>query len=80
MQKLKAWLNEERGRQVALARHLRIATPNVVAWVRGEKPVPAVHAPAIEQFTDGAVTRRDLRPHDWARIWPELAVNEKQGA
>jgi len=23
------------------------------------------------------VTRRDLRPHDWEKIWPELAVNEE---
>lgn len=28
---------------------------------------------AIEVVTSGAVTRRDLRPDDWARIWPELA-------
>ena len=27
----------------------------------------------IERATDGAVTRRDLRPDDWERIWPELA-------
>jgi len=23
--------------------------------------------------TNGQVTRRDLRPHDWMQIWPELA-------
>ncbi|WP_311223731.1 MULTISPECIES: YdaS family helix-turn-helix protein [unclassified Acidovorax] len=28
---------------------------------------------AIEHATGGQVTRRDLRPHDWASIWPELA-------
>lgn len=28
----------------------------------------------IEKATDGAVTRKDLRPDDWERIWPELAV------
>lgn len=28
---------------------------------------------AIEQATQGQVTRQDLRPHDWASIWPELA-------
>ncbi|CAM3473578.1 transcriptional regulator [Paracidovorax anthurii] len=28
---------------------------------------------AIEHATDGRVTRQDLRPHDWASIWPELA-------
>ncbi|WP_369818686.1 transcriptional regulator [Acidovorax sp. Leaf160] len=30
---------------------------------------------AIEQATGGQVTRQDLRPHDWASIWPELAVD-----
>lgn len=37
--------------------------------VRG---VPILHCLAIEQATAGAVTRRDLRPDDWQRIWPEL--------
>jgi DNA-binding transcriptional regulator YdaS (Cro superfamily) len=27
---------------------------------------------AIEQSTAGVVTRKDLRPDDWAQIWPEL--------
>jgi DNA-binding transcriptional regulator YdaS (Cro superfamily) len=26
----------------------------------------------IEEFSGGKVTRRDLRPDDWGRIWPEL--------
>lgn len=29
---------------------------------------------AIERATEGAVTRRDLRPDDWQAIWPELAA------
>jgi len=28
---------------------------------------------AIERETNGAVTRKDLRPDDWQEIWPELA-------
>lgn len=27
---------------------------------------------AIERASGGAVTRQDLRPHDWQDIWPEL--------
>lgn len=27
---------------------------------------------SIEQASNGAVTRKDLRPDDWAQIWPEL--------
>ncbi|QFY79751.1 hypothetical protein DUD43_07280 [Alcaligenes faecalis] len=30
----------------------------------------------LELETCGAVTRRDLRPDDWHRIWPELAEKE----
>jgi DNA-binding transcriptional regulator YdaS (Cro superfamily) len=32
-----------------------------------------VNCVAIEHATNGQVTRKDLRPHDWASIWPELA-------
>lgn len=39
-------------------------------WRR--RGVPLEHCSAIEQATGGKVTRRDLRPADWARIWPEL--------
>ena len=27
----------------------------------------------IERESGGAVTRRELRPRDWARIWPEIS-------
>ena len=32
---------------------------------------------AIERATNGQVTRKDLRPHDWKDIWPELIVKCK---
>lgn len=28
---------------------------------------------SIERASNGAVTRQELRPEDWHRIWPELA-------
>ena len=34
--------------------------------------MPIERCAAIERATAGAVTRRDLRPHDWHLIWPEL--------
>ena len=37
-----------------------------------------VNCVAIEQATGGKVTRKDLRPHDWASIWPELAAAPEQ--
>lgn len=30
---------------------------------------------AIEQVTESAVTRQELRPGDWNLIWPELIQN-----
>lgn len=42
----------------------------------GDKAVPVSHGAAIEQFTDGAVTRQQMFPADWQRIWPELAAND----
>ena len=44
-------------------------------WQHGyadRQPSPQ-YCVAIEQATDGAVTRQDLRPSDWHKIWPELA-------
>ncbi len=35
---------------------------------------------AIERAASGVVTRRDLRPHDWRMIWPELEGNSSQSA
>lgn len=45
--------------------HLR----NVMYGVRPCAPELAV---AIEQKSAGAVTRRDVCPENWRRIWPEL--------
>jgi DNA-binding transcriptional regulator YdaS (Cro superfamily) len=41
--------------------------------VGGDKRVPIERCVPIERATAGAVTRKDLRPDDWAAIWPELA-------
>jgi len=42
----------------------------------GRKP-DAPYCVAIEQATNGAVTRQDLRPDDWQKIWPELIAPEQ---
>ncbi len=34
----------------------------------------------IERATNGEVTRRDLRPDDWHRIWPEIAGPAEKAA
>lgn len=57
-----------------LAENIGQSTQTVSNWrVRG---VPLLHCAAIELATGGTVTRRDLRPNDWWRIWPELVTAE----
>ena len=59
-----------------LAAAIGISQSAVSNWrARGTSPEP-VNCVAIEQATDGAVTRQDLRPSDWHLIWPELASKE----
>lgn len=62
------------GSQSALAKAIDVAPAIVNQWRSGARPVPVQHCFAIEIATNGAVTRRDLRPDDWQKIWPELAI------
>ena len=64
--------NAPRGSLLALARRIGAHPPDVSNWASGGRPVPVHHCAAIEQATNGKVTRQDLRPDDWQKIWPEL--------
>lgn len=65
-----------------LAASIGVVQSAVSNWrVRGN--VPPEHCAGIEAATKGIVTRRDLRPDDWQKIWPELATRPQmteQGA
>lgn len=56
-----------------LARDLGVAPALIYQWRTGLRSVPPERCVEIDRATGGAVTRRDLRPDDWQRIWPELA-------
>lgn len=61
------------GSEKALADWLGVTKAAVWQWKQAGRQTPIEHCPVIEQKTGGVVSRRDLRPSDWARIWPELA-------
>jgi len=61
------------GGNAALARAIGVKPPTVQQWVNGERPVPPNRCVAIERLTSGVVSRKHLRPDDWAEFWPELA-------
>ena len=74
------YLSAERGRAAKLAAAIGVTPVMVSQWASSVKPVPAERCVSIEQATAGAVTRKDLRPDDWQRIWPELADVTKAAA
>jgi DNA-binding transcriptional regulator YdaS (Cro superfamily) len=72
--KLSEYLDSmERGARAKLAAQIGAHASDLSDWINGNRPVPVRRCASIEVATDGAVTRRDLRPDDWHLIWPELA-------
>lgn len=63
-----------------LAKHLRLSQPFVSQMSTGKKKIPVAHMYRIEQFTGGAVTRRDMHPESPELIWPDLANMQNQPA
>lgn len=45
----------------------------IYKYMYGTREVPPEVCVSVELATDGVVSRKDLRPVDWMRIWPELA-------
>jgi DNA-binding transcriptional regulator YdaS (Cro superfamily) len=70
---LKTYLNNERGRQAHLAKAIPAHAPDISRWADGKRPIPFEHGAAIESATGGLVTRQEMFPDDWERLWPELA-------
>ena len=61
-------------RKADFSRSLGISPSLLHQWVNGIRPVSIQYCRAIEEKTNGEVTRQDLRPDDWQKIWPELAT------
>lgn len=50
---------------------------NVWIWTNDLRPFPPHHCFALERhFGPRAITRKELRPHDWRKHWPDLADEE----
>ena len=63
------------GGRTALAKKLGVTAAAIGNWkVRG---TPVRYCVEIEAISNGATTRKDLRPDDWAQIWPELVTAEE---
>jgi len=49
------------GGQAKLAKMIGVTPPTVYQWLKGARPVPATRCIAVEDATNGVVTRHDLR-------------------
>lgn len=71
--KLSAYLNtKKRGGKAALARAIGAYHSDLSDWIAEKRPIPVRYCSLIEKATEGVVSRKDMRPHDWRLIWPEL--------
>lgn len=75
---LRTYLDSQpRGAVARLAEKIGVHRVLVSQWAAEDgRPVPIEHCWAIERETGGDVSRRELRPFDWWRIWPDLVTAE----
>lgn len=53
-----------------LAERLGLHRVALYAWNRNG--VPVKHCVPIEGITEGKIHRKELRPDDWQKFWPEM--------
>jgi DNA-binding transcriptional regulator YdaS (Cro superfamily) len=58
--KLSTWIDAERGRLAALAKHFNLSQSAISQW--RANGVPPARMKAVREFTDGAVTLDDMLP------------------
>lgn len=76
--KIDSYLSNKKITQANFAETLNVSAGMVTQWLKGYRPISPEKCVEIEKATNGMVTRKDLRPKDWKKIWPELA--EKKAA
>lgn len=60
------------GGQSAVAREIGVSQPSVHEWTKTGIPSGRIHRMAILAEQKGIATRKEICPHDWHLIWPEL--------
>lgn len=75
---LKTYISSERGRAAALAADLGVSPSYLSQMANGKAPISPERCVEIWQKTQGLVTRQDLKPDEWPRIWPELVDQATQ--
>lgn len=70
---LKTYISSSpRGTAASLAKAIGVSPSYLSQMASGQSPISPERCVAIEKETGGVVSRRDLWPDGWDRIWPEL--------
>ena len=77
---LLTYFSQTSEKKAVFARSIGVAPALLHQWLRGSRPVAIPHCAPIERATAGLVSRKDLRPDDWAKIWPELITGSTKEA
>ncbi|AKP34690.1 MULTISPECIES: transcriptional regulator [Yersinia] len=64
----------ERGGAKKLASEINVSSSYLSQMSSGQSPISPARCVEIEVATGGVVSRQDLRPNDWQKIWPELVT------
>jgi len=67
------YISSGRGNAARIATALGVKAAYVSQIASGHRRASPVRAVQIEELTGGVVTRAELRPDDFWRIWPDLA-------
>lgn len=60
------------GSRNAFAEQTGLHAQSISNWCTGKRPIPPTAAVIIEQATNGDVTRPEMLPEKWSKLWPEL--------
>lgn len=69
---IRTYLEKSGISQSAFAEMAGVTQGMVWQWLKGLRPVSPTACVAIEKATGKAISRKDLRPSDWNKIWPDL--------
>lgn len=70
---LAKYLSDAPMTKAEFARSIGVSDALLYQWLNGIRPVAASHCQAIEDATHKKVTRKELRPKDYKKIWKDLA-------
>jgi DNA-binding transcriptional regulator YdaS (Cro superfamily) len=75
--KLNEYLNKPEVSKLDFASNVGVTPGMVSQWISGARPISAEKCLAIWRYTNFQVSREEMRPDDYWKIWPDLTEPKK---